>query len=134
VPIVRKWVGRFLAQGDAGLRDASSQGGAIHSVRVARMGVRHPVPPLLGAHVDAQLINASLQLAPSAPGIGGLAPVSRLSRTRNNLLTLHKGIRHTSERQPGARSALMDARHADGAGTLFCNKHIRVLRQGMGGR
>jgi transposase-like protein len=43
------------------------QGRALHPIRAARMGLRHPLSPFLRAHRDARALEPSLQLASSSP-------------------------------------------------------------------
>jgi hypothetical protein len=66
------------------------QGRTFHPVGIARVGPRNRLSPLNGARRHTRALDTSLQLAPPTPGHQrGLAPVSRLAQSRNNLLTLH---------------------------------------------
>jgi transposase-like protein len=78
-PTVRKWLGRFLALGEAGLADASSR--PIHSPGAIASG------KALAAALDYW--NHHYNWHRPHQGIGGSTPMSRLNRSRNNLLTLH---------------------------------------------
>lgn len=85
----RKWLGRYLACGEAGLVDASSR--PIRSPRTIApaTGLRLHLPALHPTHRSPRGLDESVQLHRPHQGIGGLAPVSRLSSKTHNLLVLH---------------------------------------------
>src|SRR5713101_8418704 len=84
VPSVRKWVGRYLTQGEPGLRDASSRPQV--SPRAIAPSTALAIVELRRRFLTHARIAQSLRVSAS---IGGIAPMSRLNQTRNNLLTLH---------------------------------------------
>src|SRR5512144_3218033 len=66
VPTVRKWVGRFLAQGDAGLRDASSRPEV--SPRSIAPGVAVAIVELRRRYLTHAAIGRALSLSASTVG------------------------------------------------------------------
>ena len=66
------------------------QGRALHPVGAARVGLRLHLPPLQrSARPPLDRWNHHYNWHRPHQGIGGLAPMSRLRQSRNNLLTLH---------------------------------------------
>lgn len=98
-PTARKWLGRYLVGGEAGLCDASSR--PDRSPRASQgTGHRGAAPQAIdpGAHCSsAGRIEEHGQPGARSnynwhrphQGIGGAVPMSRLSSSKNNLLTLH---------------------------------------------